>query len=121
MGEKKETEKTEEKKSSIIDSIKSIKSQVFPKTKKGETTEIDGEKPEEEKLLEEKPEEDKEEETKEKGKGSSILKSIRNVASGVPALVKMRIKMRRLRKENKQRKVMMRRKKQKKQKKRNHQ
>ena len=89
--EKKETEKTEEKKSSIIDSIKSIKSQVFPKTKKGETTETDGEKPEEEKLLEEKPEEDKEEEkqeTKEKAKGSSILKSIRNVASGVPALFK---------------------------------
>merc|ERR1711976_273055 len=44
-----------DKKTSIIDSLKNIKSQVFSK-KKGETSETDGEKTEEaEKLLEEKP------------------------------------------------------------------
>lgn len=89
--DKKDSEKTEEKKTSIIDSLKNIKSQVFNKGKKAEeTTETDGEKPEEaEKLLEEKPkEEENEEEVKEKSKGSSLLKSIRNVASGVPALFK---------------------------------
>ena len=96
--EEKKEEKTEDKKSSIIDSLKSIKSQVFSKSKKTEASETDGgEKSEEaEKLLEEKPEE-KTEETKEEekepkekkeNKGSSILKSIRNVASGVPALFK---------------------------------
>ena len=93
--DKPDGEKTEDKKTSIIDSLKNIKSQVFSKVKKTEEkTETDGEKPEEaEKLLEEKPgddetkEESKEEPT-EKSKGSSLLKSIRNVASGVPALFK---------------------------------
>merc|ERR1712173_63133 len=85
-----EEKKDAEKKTSIIDSLKNIKSQVFPK-RKGETSETDGDKPEEaEKLLEEKPEkkeddekeESKEEKKEEKSKGASILKSIRNVASG---------------------------------------
>ena len=91
-----EEKKDAEKKTSIIDSLKNIKSQVFPK-RKGETSETDGDKPEEaEKLLEEKPEkkeddekeESKDEKKEEKSKGASLLKSIRNVASGVPALFK---------------------------------
>ena len=91
--EKKDGEKLEEKKTSIIDSLKNIKSQVFPKSKKEEAPESD-EKPEEaEKLLEEKVDDEKTEgkekaEVKEKSEGSSLLKRIRNVASGVPALFK---------------------------------
>ena len=83
--------KPEEKKTSIIDSLKNIKSQVFPKSKKGEAPESGEKSDEAEKLLEEKEktEETKEEEKeKEKGEGSSLLQRIRNVASGVPALFK---------------------------------
>lgn len=83
--------KADEKKTSIIDSLKNIKSQVFPKSKKGEAPESGEKSDEAEKLLEEKEktEEKKDEEKeKEKGEGSSLLQRIRNVASGVPALFK---------------------------------
>jgi len=98
---KEESEKSEEcveeKKPSIIDSLKNIKApkipKIFSKTKKGDNDLESGKCDESEQLLEEKDQPDGDEKEgenapKEKQKGSSIIKSIRNVASGVPALFK---------------------------------
>lgn len=97
--EKKEEseESVEEKKPSIIDSFKNIKApkmpKIFSKTKTGDDLES-GKCDESEQLLEEKDQPDGEEKAegqntpKDKQKGTSIIKSIRNVASGVPALFK---------------------------------
>jgi len=94
----KEEEGVEERKPSLIDSIKSIKApkmpNIFSKTKKGEADLESGKCDESEQLLEETDsvvgdEKDAtESDPKDKQKGTSILKSIRSVASGVPTLFK---------------------------------
>merc|ERR1712106_373097 len=93
----KNEEGVEEKKPSLIDSIKSIKApkmpKIFSKNKKGETDLESGKCGESEQLLEETDsvvgdEKDAGESAPKEKQGTSILKSIRNVASGVPALFK---------------------------------
>lgn len=93
----KNEEGVEEKKHSLIDSIKSIKApkmpKIFSKNKKGETDLESGKCDESEQLLEETDsvvgdEKDAGESEPKEKQGTSILKSIRNVASGVPALFK---------------------------------